>query len=149
MENIVNMQGTVLAGTNNYFEIECDDGVVRTCSIKGKVLKSEKEYYNPLAPGDIVEIEKDSIDEDKGQIISLVPRKNEFVRWNVKGRCPQLLAAMASTSSAVRCFSCIIREEFLSVVSIILSRRGCPFSPAMNTECMPLPGTAPSVRAVP
>ncbi len=93
MENIVNMQGTVLAGTNNYFEIECDDGVVRTCSIKGKVLKSEKEYYNPLAPGDIVEIEKDSIDEDKGQIISLVPRKNEFVRWNVKGRCPQLLAA--------------------------------------------------------
>ncbi|MCR5400619.1 MAG: ribosome small subunit-dependent GTPase A [Treponema sp.] len=87
------MQGTVLAGTNNYFEIECDDGVVRTCSIKGKVLKSEKEYYNPLAPGDIVEIEKDSIDEDKGQIISLVPRKNEFVRWNVKGRCPQLLAA--------------------------------------------------------
>ncbi len=93
MENTVNMQGTVLAGTNNYFEIECDDGVVRTCSIKGKVLKSEKEYYNPLAPGDIVEIEKDSIDEDKGQIISLVPRKNEFVRWNVKGRCPQLLAA--------------------------------------------------------
>ena len=93
MENIVNMQGTVLAGTNNYFEIECDDGVVRTCSIKGKVLKSDKQYYNPLAPGDIVEIEKDSIDEDKGQIISLVPRKNEFVRWNVKGRCPQLLAA--------------------------------------------------------
>ncbi len=87
------MQGTVLAGTNNYFEIECDDGVTRTCSIKGKVLKSEKEYYNPLAPGDIVEIEEDSIDEEKGQIVSLVPRKNEFVRWNVKGRCPQLLAA--------------------------------------------------------
>ena len=87
------MQGTVLAGTNNVFEVECDDGVIRSCSIKGKVLKSEKEYYNPLAPGDIVEIEADSIDEDKGQITALVPRKNEFVRWNVKGRCPQLLAA--------------------------------------------------------
>lgn len=87
------MQGTVLAGTNNCFEIECDDGIKRSCSIKGKVLKQEKEYYNPLAPGDVVEIEIDEIDEEKGQIISLVPRKNEFVRWNVKGKAPQLLAA--------------------------------------------------------
>ena len=87
------MNGTVLAGTNNVFEIECDDGVIRNCSIKGKVLKSDKEYYNPLAPGDVVEIEVDEMSDEKGQILSLVPRKNEFVRWNVKGRCPQLLAA--------------------------------------------------------
>lgn len=87
------MQGTVLAGTNNYFEVECDDGITRTCSIKGKVLKQDKEYYNPLAPGDVVLIDADEIDEKKGQIVSLVPRKNEFVRWNVKGRCPQLLAS--------------------------------------------------------
>ena len=87
------MQGTVLAGSNNFFEVEGDDGITRSCSIKGKVLKSDTEYYNPLAPGDIVEIEADSIDEEKGQVVSLVPRKNEFVRWNVKGRCPQLLAA--------------------------------------------------------
>ena len=83
------MQGTVLAGTNNVFEVECEDQITRSCTIKGKVLKQEKEYYNPLAPGDCVEIEKDEIDEEKGQIISLLPRKNEFVRWNVKGRCPQ------------------------------------------------------------
>lgn len=87
------MQGTVLAGTNNFFEIECDDGITRSCSIKGKVLKSDADYYNPLAPGDIVEIETDSIDDEKGQIVGLVPRKNEFVRWNIKGRKPQLLAA--------------------------------------------------------
>lgn len=87
------MNGTVLAGTNNVFEVECEDGIIRNCTIKGKVLKSEKEYYNPLAPGDIVEIEPDEIDENKGQVVSLVLRKNEFVRWNVKGRCPQLLAA--------------------------------------------------------
>lgn len=87
------MQGTVLAGTNNYFEVECDDGITRTCSIKGKVLKQDKEYYNPLAPGDVVTVSADEIDEKKGQVVSLVPRKNEFVRWNVKGRCPQLLAS--------------------------------------------------------
>ena len=86
------MQGTVLAGSNNFFEVECAD-CIRTCSIKGKVLKSETHYYNPLAPGDVVEIECGETDCAKGQIIRLVPRKNEFVRWNVKGRCPQLLAA--------------------------------------------------------
>ena len=87
------MQGTILAGTNNTFEIECPDGVSRSCSIKGKVLKSDTEYYNPLAPGDVVELEVDPIDNEKGQILSLIPRKNAFVRWNVKGRCPQLLAS--------------------------------------------------------
>ena len=87
------MNGTIIAGTNNVFSVECDDGVSRSCSIKGKVLKSEKEFYNPLAPGDIVEIEKDELDDDKGQILSLLPRKNTFLRWNVKGRCPQLLAS--------------------------------------------------------
>lgn len=87
------MRGTVLSGSNNYFDVECDDGSVRICSIKGKVLKQEKSYYNPLVPGDVVQVEIDEIDDGKAQIVSLVPRKNEFVRFNVKGRCPQLLAA--------------------------------------------------------
>ena len=42
------MRGTVIAGTNNLFEIECEDGVNRFCSIKGKILKSDKEYYNQI-----------------------------------------------------------------------------------------------------
>lgn len=87
------MQGTVLGGANNFFSVECNDGITRLCSIKGKVLKSDKEYYNPLAPGDVVCLEADDMNEMKGQISSLVPRKNAFLRWNVKGRCPQLLAA--------------------------------------------------------
>jgi len=87
------MQGTVLGGSNNFFEVECDDGVIRQCSIKGKKLKESKGYYNPLAPGDCVEVEADELSEDEGQILSLVQRKNEFIRWNVKGRSPQLLAA--------------------------------------------------------
>jgi len=88
-----NMQGTVLSGSNNIFSIECDDNIIRQCSIKGKKLKDSKGYYNPLAPGDKVEIQPDELDVHIGQILSLVPRRNEFVRWNVKGRAPQLLAA--------------------------------------------------------
>ena len=40
------MNGTVIAGTNNLFTVECEDEVTRLCSIKGKVIKSDKEFYN-------------------------------------------------------------------------------------------------------
>lgn len=86
------MKGLVIAGTNNLFTVECEDEVTRNCTIKGKVLKSDKEFYNPLAPGDHVEIEVDPINDEKGQILSFYPRTNTFLRWNIKGRCPQLLA---------------------------------------------------------
>ena len=93
--------GTVLSGSNNVFDIECEekdsDGnsfkTVRSCAFKSKRLKVDAKYYNPLAPGDKVEIEFEDGDDEKGLITSLYPRKNSFVRWNVKGRAPQLLAA--------------------------------------------------------
>ena len=81
------------AGTNNFFSVECQDGVLRSCSIKGKKIKTDIDFYNPLAPGDTVEIEEDSLSEDKGQITALGERKNLFLRWNVKGQKPQILAA--------------------------------------------------------
>jgi len=87
------MQGLVINGSNNTFEIECDDGITRMCTIKGKKLKTSKSYYNPLCPGDRVQILEDELTEKSGQIIDLIPRKNEFVRWNVKRRTPQLLAS--------------------------------------------------------
>ena len=32
-------------------------------------IKTEKEFYNPIAPGDVVEIEPDQLNDEKGQII--------------------------------------------------------------------------------
>ena len=93
------LEGTVLSGSNNIFEIECDDkdeegsSIIRFCSFKSKRLKLDTKYYNPLAPGDRVVIEIESAEDEKGQILSLIPRKNAFLRWNIKGRAPQLLAA--------------------------------------------------------
>ncbi len=87
------MQGLILNGSKNVFEVECEDGKIRNCAFKGKVLKASQGYYNPLAPGDIVELDGDSLEETKGLITDLVPRRNEFVRWNIKKREPQLLAA--------------------------------------------------------
>ena len=87
------MQGLILNGSKNVFEVECDDGITRFCSIKGKILQSVRGYYNPLAPGDIVELNDSTLGADKGQIMKVVPRRNEFVRWNIKKRQPQLIAA--------------------------------------------------------
>jgi ribosome small subunit-dependent GTPase A len=87
------IKALVLGGTNNQFEVEAADGQVRRCVIKGKILRESEGYYNPLAPGDRVEILPDELDPARGQIVSLVPRTNHFVRWNQKGNAPQLLAA--------------------------------------------------------
>ena len=59
------MEGLVLGGSNNIFSIECDDGIIRQCGIKGKKLQTEKAYYNPLAPGDRVIIEPDEKTEEE------------------------------------------------------------------------------------
>ena len=87
------MQGLILNGSKNVFEVECEDGITRDCPIKGKILKESNGYYNPIAPGDIVTLDDETLEEFKGQITGLVPRKNEFVRFNIKKRQPQLLAA--------------------------------------------------------
>lgn len=91
------LTGTVLSGSNNIFEVETSlengDFFVRSCTLKSKRLKSDQKYYNPLAPGDTVQLELSDINSKNAQITTLLPRKNAFVRWNVKGRCPQLLAA--------------------------------------------------------
>jgi ribosome biogenesis GTPase len=56
------------------------------CRLKGKVLRDAEGYYNPLAPGDIVEIEG-------GLITGLEKRRNAFARFNQKGQALQILAA--------------------------------------------------------
>ncbi|MGL4986910.1 MAG: ribosome small subunit-dependent GTPase A [Treponemataceae bacterium] len=87
------MQGQICEGSNNVFVVECDDTITRLCTLKGKKLPSSERYYNPLAPGDRVSILIDNHDDKMGQITELLPRKNAYLRWNVKGRLPQLLAA--------------------------------------------------------
>ena len=83
------VRGLVIRGSRNLFTIRVSiDGTERDmeCRIKGKVLKDAEGYYNPLAPGDTVEIEDRSI-------IGLEKRRNLFARFNQKGQKPQLLAS--------------------------------------------------------
>jgi ribosome biogenesis GTPase len=83
------MRGLVIRGSRNLFTVRFGSGGEEReeeCRIKGKILKEAEGYYNPLAPGDVVEAED-------GLIVSLEERKNSFARFNQKGQAPQLLAA--------------------------------------------------------
>jgi ribosome biogenesis GTPase len=92
------MKAMVLRGSRNLFIVRNGTDEYE-CRIKGKVLKEAEGYYNPLAPGDIIEAEN-------GLIIGLEKRRNHFARFNQKGQAPQILAAnvdlvlcMTSTAS--------------------------------------------------
>ncbi len=86
------MTGTVLWGVNNIYTVRTDDRELE-CRIKGKVLPGTREFYNPLAPGDRVEVGEDEVTAGKGVIVSRLPRRNSFHRWNKKRRAPQIFAA--------------------------------------------------------
>jgi ribosome biogenesis GTPase len=79
------MKALVLRGSRNVFTLRIDGAEIE-CPIKGKILKGVDGYYNPLAPGDIVET-------DGKRILGLEKRRNTFARFNQKGQSSQLLAA--------------------------------------------------------
>ena len=84
--------GVVLWGMNNIFNVRINNENIE-CRIKGKVLKDDTKSYNPLASGDIVEVEIDSINSMYGMILNRKTRKNHFSRWNKKRNAPQIIAS--------------------------------------------------------
>jgi ribosome biogenesis GTPase len=71
------------------------------CRIKGKKLKEARRSYNPIAPGDLVEVTPDELSPKEGMISELILRRTSLVRWNKKGRAPQILAANADLAVCV------------------------------------------------
>jgi len=89
-----NLSGQVLCGINNIYTVVVADRELQ-CRIKGKVLKTNKRQYNPIAVGDLVEVLPDSFSQRQGWIISRKERSSSLERWNKKRRAPQVLAANA------------------------------------------------------
>ena len=80
-------KGRVLWGANNIFCVLTEAGDEIECRFKGKLLKTEEEHHNPLAPGDLVLFDEDCL------IIERCARENSFRRWNKKHRSLQTIAA--------------------------------------------------------
>ncbi|MBN1647424.1 MAG: ribosome small subunit-dependent GTPase A [Spirochaetales bacterium] len=86
------LTGVIHRGINNIYSVKTDTGIFE-CRIKGKQLEEESRNYNPLAPGDFVEIECDPIEPQRGLVVNRIERKNRFVRLNKKTNSPQIIAA--------------------------------------------------------
>ena len=111
--------GLVIRGSRNLFTVRVAAREIES-RIKGKILKGVEGYYNPLAPGDLVEIEN-------GLIIGFEKRRNEFARFNQKGQAPQLLAANVDTVFCVTSFSSPpFRPRFLDRALVQAEAAGIP-----------------------
>ena len=89
------LKGLVICGSRNIMTVRVNN-LELECRIKGKVLKGGEKFYNPLAPGDIVVIERQkntNTVHDNALILSVEKRRNLFSRFNQKGSASQLLAA--------------------------------------------------------
>jgi ribosome biogenesis GTPase len=83
------MKGLIIRGSKNIFTVRTGSGPETReteCRIKGKILKGAEGFYNPLAPGDVVEVAD-------GLIVGFEKRRNVFARFNQKGQTPQILAS--------------------------------------------------------
>ena len=113
------IKGLVICGSRNLFTVRTGDAEI-VCRIKGKILKRAEGYFNPLAPGDIVEIE--------GSLVTgFEKRKNEFARFNQKGQVPQLLASNVDLVVCVTSlFSPPFRPRFIDRVLLQAEIAGIP-----------------------
>jgi ribosome biogenesis GTPase len=72
-----------------------------SCRIKGKVLRTEKKYYNPIAVGDYVDLEADILTASSGWIIGRHERSTVFARYNKKRKASQVIAANADLLAVI------------------------------------------------
>ena len=123
------LKGLVKRGSRNLFLVEPrgeDSSDLIECRIKGKILKDSRGYYNPLAPGDVVEVEN-------GLITGLEKRRNEFSRFNQKGQAPQLIAANVDYILCVSSFSSPpFRPRFIDRVLVQADIAGIPAAVICN-----------------
>lgn len=86
------MTGKVIQSTGSFYDVETDQGQVIVCRLKGRMRLDEKKQTNPVAVGDIVDIEQD--DKENFVIASVHQRRNYIVRSDThKKHVKQVIAA--------------------------------------------------------
>lgn len=79
------MNGTVYKSTGSWYNVKSSEGVFYECRIKGKFRTQGIKSTNPVAVGDMVDFELETIgDETVGIISAIQDRKNYIVRKSVK-----------------------------------------------------------------
>ncbi|HEY9594265.1 MAG TPA: ribosome small subunit-dependent GTPase A [Spirochaetia bacterium] len=127
----------VLFGINTIYTVRAEQGEL-TCRIKGKQLKEVGRAYNPIAPGDLVEVSP--VGPGEGMICRLLPRRTTLARWNKKGRAPQVLAANADVAVCVTsAVSPPFRPRFIDRLIVAAEAGGLVPMVVLNKHDLPCP----------
>ncbi len=87
------MQGLVIKSTGSWYQVQTEQGNIVDCRIKGKFRTKGIRTTNPVAAGDVVDIEMED-DQDTAVIVNLHERKNYIIRKSVNlSKQAQILAA--------------------------------------------------------
>lgn len=71
-------QGLVIKNTGSWYIVRCDDGIELSCKIKGNLRLKGFRCTNPVAVGDVVNIEEKA--DGTAFIVSIEPRRNYIIR---------------------------------------------------------------------
>lgn len=75
------MTGLVMKSTGSWYLVRTENGAVLECRLKGKIRLDDRKTTNPVAVGDIVDLE---IDKDgSNQITKIHPRRNYIIRKSI------------------------------------------------------------------
>ncbi len=87
------MKGVVIKSTGSLYLVREENGSVQLCRIRGNLRLKGFEATNPLAVGDVVDVDYNQ-GEDVGNITAIHERKNYIIRKSVKlSRQVQIIAA--------------------------------------------------------
>jgi ribosome biogenesis GTPase len=75
------MQGLVMKSTGSWYLVKADNGSLLECRLKGKIRLEDRKTTNPVAVGDIVELQMDA--DGSNQIVTILPRKNYIIRKSI------------------------------------------------------------------
>jgi ribosome biogenesis GTPase len=75
------MTGLVVKSTGSWYLVRLDSGDIINCRLKGKIRLEGRKTTNPVAVGDIVDVERET--EESCQITNIHPRKNYMIRKSI------------------------------------------------------------------
>lgn len=85
-------EGLVLKSTGKWYDVKITDGRIIQCQVRGKIRMEGRSTTNPVAAGDIVDVEEEN--QNEGNIIRIHPRKNYIIRKSVNlSKEAQIIAA--------------------------------------------------------
>jgi len=70
-----------MKSTGSWYLVKTEDGSIIECRLKGKIRLEDRKTTNPVAVGDIVELQRD--EDGSNQIVTILPRKNYIIRKSI------------------------------------------------------------------